>query len=206
MDALAKKAKCSKIAVINAASRLPSELNATYHDALERINSQDEEDSHLARQILSWICLTYEPLTLRLLQQALACQREESSWDEESLIGPDLLLAAIDAESQIVQLVHYTTQGYLQRHPYHFMPDAEKQISSTCLNKLLNVANSHRSRENVTVPFQGLEMFMKAKPLLPCAICYSTLRLQATPDPSQLDTIRRLFWHHSDRPFAETCI
>ncbi|KAK3176371.1 hypothetical protein OEA41_007694 [Lepraria neglecta] len=51
MDALAKKAKCSKIAVINAASRLPSELNATYHDALERINGQHEEDSHLARQI-----------------------------------------------------------------------------------------------------------------------------------------------------------
>ena len=70
MDALAKKTKCSKIAVINAASLLPSELNATYHDALERINSQDEEDSHLVRQILSWICLTYEPLTLRLLQQA----------------------------------------------------------------------------------------------------------------------------------------
>ena len=29
MDALAKKAKCSKIAVLNAASRLPSELDAT---------------------------------------------------------------------------------------------------------------------------------------------------------------------------------
>lgn len=168
------------IAVRNTTSRLPSEVDAAYHDALERINSQDEGDSHLARQILSWICLTCELLTLWLLQQVLACPKGELSWDEESLVDPDLLvsvcteLTAIDAESQIVHLVHYTTQDHLQRHLYYFIPDAEKQISSTCLNELLNLAISHRPCENVTVPFQGLEIFMKANPFLLCAICYST--------------------------------
>ena len=39
MDALAKKTKYSKVAVLNAASRLPSELDATQHNALELVNS-----------------------------------------------------------------------------------------------------------------------------------------------------------------------
>lgn len=145
MDTLAKKAKYNKKAVQLAASQLLSELDSTYDQALERINSQDEAESSLAKQVLSWISLTYEPLTMLLLQQALAFQRGDSTAEETALIESDLLISVcaglvmMDTESEVVQLAHYAIHGYLHQNPHHFMPNTYTTISSTCLHHLLGV-------------------------------------------------------------------
>ena len=68
IDALARKARHSKKAVRDALEQLPRELDLTYEDALDRIMSQDEEGAILARHVLSWTLLSFQPLTVKTLQ------------------------------------------------------------------------------------------------------------------------------------------
>ncbi len=227
MDTLAKKAKYNKKAVKLAASQLPSELDSTYDQALERINDQDEADSCLAKQVLSWISLTYEPLSMILLQQAKAFQRGDSTAEETALIDPDLLVAVctglvmVDTESEVVHLAHYTIQDYLHKHSHHFMPNARTTISSTCLHHLLAVELPFNFDE-LPLPPNGLcrrctpgekrNTYYKVRRAISSsenlftmyAIRHSVHHLQMTRDPSQLDAIktlwRRALCHHIRYP------
>src|SRR5205809_4719800 len=74
MDSLAKKK--SRRDVRKALENLPKELDDTYMEAMQRIESQHEDDVKLAEGVLSWISFTFRPLTIRELQHALAVEPE----------------------------------------------------------------------------------------------------------------------------------
>jgi hypothetical protein len=46
-------------------------------------------------------------------------------------------LATIDKESNIIRLVHYTTQEYFEQTQKRWFPDAETGITNTCVTYLL---------------------------------------------------------------------
>jgi hypothetical protein len=106
---------------------------------MQRIWSQGEDDTKLAEQVLYWISFAFRPLTIRELQHALAIELEDIDIDEEALSDEDLLvsvcagLVTIDQESNIIRLVHYTTQEYFERIRRARFPDAHTIIASTCL-------------------------------------------------------------------------
>ena len=109
---------------------------------MQRIKSQDKEDVDLAKRVLSWITCALEPLTIYQLQHALAIELGSVAMDEESLPDEDLLvsvcagLVTTDQESNVIRLVHFTTQIYFERIRCKEFPNASMEIAERCLTYL----------------------------------------------------------------------
>ncbi|KAJ4309546.1 hypothetical protein N0V84_011450 [Fusarium piperis] len=97
-------------------------LDYAYEQAMERINNQKPGLRSIALQVLAWITCAKRPLTKLELQHALAVELGATELDEENL--PDLPgtvsaccgLVTIENQTNIIRLVHYTTQEYFERH------------------------------------------------------------------------------------------
>ncbi|KAI0604755.1 ankyrin repeat domain-containing protein [Pyrenophora tritici-repentis] len=117
-------------------------LDFAYGEALERIDGQLEGDCQLARKVLSWITLAKRPLTTTEICCALAVEPEEDKIDPENVLTPgDLVsvcagLVVVDQESDIIRLVHYTTQEYFEQTGDVWNPGGQEDIATTCLTYL----------------------------------------------------------------------
>src|SRR5438034_9255118 len=106
---------------------------------MERIGGQVTDQEELAKQVLSWITCAKRPLTTSELQHALAVEVGSSELDEENLpqiedmISVCAGLVTIDQESNIIRLVHYTTQEYFERFREQIFPNGQKSIAMTCI-------------------------------------------------------------------------
>ena len=121
---------------------LPSGSNAydhAYEEAMIRIEGQMSDQEELAKQVLSWITCANRPLTTLELQHALAVEMDESELDEENLPEIEHMvsvcagLVTVDEESHVIRLVHYTTQEYFERMQSRWFPNAETNITATCI-------------------------------------------------------------------------
>ena len=135
----------SRKAVRSALRNLPSKLDDTYEEALQRIYSQDADDVQLAERILMWICFATRPLTVTEIQYGVAVmelEQDEARIDDEGLPQSELLITVcagivtIDMESNIIRLVHYTTQEYFERVRLLKFPSAQASISEACIGYL----------------------------------------------------------------------
>lgn len=110
---------------------------------MERIEGLITDSKELAKQVLSWITCAKRPLTTLELQHALAVEINASELDEENL--PDIEdmvsvcagLITINKESDIIRLVHYTTQEYFERTWVYWFPNVQRDIAITCVTYLL---------------------------------------------------------------------
>ncbi len=117
-------------------------LSSAYDEAMERINGQQAGFQLLANNVLSWITCAKRPLTTRELRYAIAVEIGEFELDEDNL--PDIEdivsvcagLVTIDEQSGVIRLVHYTTQEYFERTQQQRFPDAEVNITKTCVTYL----------------------------------------------------------------------
>jgi len=122
-------------AVRDASEKLPSGLDDTYDDVMDRIYKQSKEDVDLALKVLSWITYAKEPLKAKALQHAVAIKPDMKTLDDGDLTDIDDLISlcagivTIDPQSGIVRLVHYTTQGYLEKK----LMDRKVDIARGCL-------------------------------------------------------------------------
>ncbi|MCJ1255063.1 hypothetical protein MMC24_002879 [Lignoscripta atroalba] len=132
-------------ALQKALQKLPKGSKAydqAYKDAIDRIEGQIANSRELAKQILSWITYARRPLTTLELQHALAVEIGETELDEENfsdikdMISVCAGLVTVDEESDIIRLVHYTTQEYFERTRREWLPDAETSITNTCVTYL----------------------------------------------------------------------
>lgn len=109
---------------------------------MDRINGQVKDQEELAKQVLSWITCAKRLLTIWELQHALAVEPGLPELDEENLpqiediVSVCAGLVAIDKESDIIRLVHYTTQEYFERTQQEWFPTAEEDIATTCVTYL----------------------------------------------------------------------
>ena len=96
-------------------------LDHAYAQAMERIVGQEGGLRELAKKVLSWVTCAKRPLTTLELQHALAVEIGTSELDEENLPEiEDMVslcagLVTVDRESNVIRLVHYTTQQYFER-------------------------------------------------------------------------------------------
>ncbi|KFZ23699.1 hypothetical protein V502_01827 [Pseudogymnoascus sp. VKM F-4520 (FW-2644)] len=137
--------KRSPKAVRTALKSLPSGSNAyddAYKDAMLRIEGQLLDKKDLAWQVLSWITCAKRPLTVSELQHALAIELGDSNLDEENLpqiedmVSVCAGLVTVDEESEIIRLVHNTTQEYFERTRETLFPNLETEITKICVTYL----------------------------------------------------------------------
>jgi Ankyrin repeats (3 copies)/Ankyrin repeats (many copies) len=109
---------------------------------MERIEGQIKNSRELAKQVLSWITCAKRPLTTSELRHALAVEIGEFKLDEENLPEiEDVLsvcagLVTVDEQSDVIRLVHYTTQEYFERTWTFWFPNAQKDIATICVTYL----------------------------------------------------------------------
>ncbi|KUL92164.1 hypothetical protein ZTR_02447 [Talaromyces verruculosus] len=113
-----------------------------YKDAMERIEQQGTEKRDLAKNILSWITCAKRRLTVDALVRAVAVEIGLSYLDEENLSDMQYMMSvcagliAVDEESGIIRLIHYTTQEYFERTWQTWFPDAHRYIAMISLTYL----------------------------------------------------------------------
>lgn len=107
-----------------------------------RIGSQVPDQVEIAKQALSWITCAKRPLTTAELLHALAIERETSEFDTDSVpqledvVSSCAGLVTVDKESDVVRLVHYTTQEYFERTKDEWFPNMERDLAAACVTYL----------------------------------------------------------------------
>ena len=113
-----------------------------YDEAMDRINGQVAGSRELAAQAISWITLARRPLTTLEFLHALAIELGESELDEANISSLEDIasvcagLVTVDEESNIIRLVHYTTQQYFEITHTKWFPKAQTDITKSCLTYL----------------------------------------------------------------------
>jgi len=116
--------------------------NSAYEDAMERIKGQVPDQAELATQTLALITCVRRPLSTSELQQALGVEIDEPDLDPENfpeigdVVSACAGLVTISEGSEIIRLVHYTTQEYLERTQERWFPDAQVMITRICTTYL----------------------------------------------------------------------
>lgn len=131
--------------VLRALENLPTgeeALNIAYTEAIDRIDSQRPGCRDLAKSVLAWISIARRPLTTSELRHALAIEPDEIELDECNLPElEDMLsfcegLVVVDEKSNIISLVHYTTQEYLDQVRHKWLPNSHKEVALSSLSYL----------------------------------------------------------------------
>ncbi len=189
MDSLAKQH--TRRDVRTALNNLPKELDDTYGEAMRRIRGQGYTgDVELAEKNLYWIAYVVRPLTSSEIAHALATRPEDVYLDEEPLPDEGLLisicagLVTIDRESNIIRLIHYTTQEYFERIRLAQFPDAQTSIATTCLTYL----SFNAFAEGSCRTDQELEIWLHTYPFLGYAAKHWTDHAHGDPE----ETIKEL--------------
>jgi hypothetical protein len=117
-------------------------LDETYRQAMKRIEGQEKGYQELAKQVLSWVAYAKRALSTAEVQHALAVSPGMPKLDKDFLPEVEILdsicagLVTIDEESNVIRLVHYTTQEYFQRTQRDWFPNAQTDIATTCITYL----------------------------------------------------------------------
>ena len=140
LESLASQLKPTDVR--KALEKLPTGLDDTYHEALQRIADQGPPSLDMANKVLYWISHAYRPLTAEELQCALAVSPGLTAFDKDAVTPRDTLvsvcggLVTYDPQSRIIRLVHYTTQEFLEKIRNSRFPTAQADITRTCLTYL----------------------------------------------------------------------
>lgn len=139
---LDKRTKQKVLSTLDKLSKGSAALDAAYSEATKRIDGQLDGDRLLARSTLSWITYAQRLLTTQELCHALAIEpgdkvlNSDKVYDVEDVISVCAGLVTIDEESNIIRLVHYTTQEYFERVHLEWNPGAQEEIAVACLTYL----------------------------------------------------------------------
>jgi hypothetical protein len=117
-------------------------LGDAYDKAIKQIDEQLPGDRLLAKRAISWITYAQRPLTTKELCHAVSIEVGDKAldsddiYDAESVISVCAGLIMVDEESNIICLVHYTTQEYFERVLSDWNPSAQEEIAVACLTYL----------------------------------------------------------------------
>lgn len=120
VESLASAASLTIKHVRQKLQELPTTLDASYDNAMQRITDQEEDHWKVAFKTLAWVTHAFRPLSLRELQHALAVEPGDSELDEDLMMdAPSITalcagLVIIDKATGNVNLVHYSTKSYFE--------------------------------------------------------------------------------------------
>ena len=141
LDALQSKTNLRDFS--EAVHNLPQNLDDTYDEAWTRINNQDPDSKSLAHTILCWICCAERHLGMDELLQILAIRQGDTDFNQDGLVDEETCLRCCqglvvsECDGAVVCLVHYTAVSYFSVRKSEYFPNAQKQLSDTCLTYLM---------------------------------------------------------------------
>lgn len=103
-----------------------------YNEAVMRIKCQPPLSRRRARKALSWLTCATRQLSIPELEHALATEGGDSEFDRDNITAYDEILSVcaglvtVDEESNVIRLVHYTVQEYLERTQGHWFPEDDE--------------------------------------------------------------------------------
>ncbi|KAI3320964.1 hypothetical protein HD806DRAFT_537622 [Xylariaceae sp. AK1471] len=143
LEALRTKKTLKKMKnVLNSLPTGPKPYDHAYEEVMKRVIGHDPDSEELAKQVLSWITCAIRPLTTWELQHALAVEVGGPDLDEDNLLLVEDMVSVcagsvvIDEESEIIRLVHYTTQEYFERTQSQWFLNAQSDITTICTTYL----------------------------------------------------------------------
>ena len=113
-----------------------------YDQAMDRIEDLTNSNRMLAHKALSWIIFAKRPISTEELRHALAIKLGTTELDEDYLpkIRTILSLCAglltVDEQSNIIRLVHYTTQEYFEQTEQKWAAAFDADIARACVTYL----------------------------------------------------------------------
>ncbi|EAQ83576.1 hypothetical protein CHGG_09980 [Chaetomium globosum CBS 148.51] len=133
--------KINRKAIRVALKTLPTTLDATYSEAVERISNQAPDLVEVAESVLFWVICVKRPLSVLELRHAYATRElpENTPLEDDDLPDGEILtstcggLIKVDGESQTVRVVHYTTQEYFERSHAQNLFMAKRDLASISL-------------------------------------------------------------------------
>ena len=140
MDSLAQEPTVGDIEM--ALQNLPIGLDETYEQAMRRVETQGGKRERLAKKVLSWVVYSKRILSTTELQHAVAVQSGKPDLDGTFVPSVEIIgsicagLINIDTQSDVVRVVHYTTQDYLERTSEDWFLEAGTYITMTCVTYL----------------------------------------------------------------------
>ena len=123
-------------------SRGSEALDKAYENAIERIKGQLPNDRAIATNVLSWIIHSQRLLTTEELCHALAVKPDNKELDLDNILDVEDIvsvcagLVTVDEDSNVIRLVHYTTQKYFKKVQEEWNHCPQLKIASTCLTYL----------------------------------------------------------------------
>ncbi|KAI0905418.1 hypothetical protein F4823DRAFT_627840 [Ustulina deusta] len=179
--------KRSARAIRNTLSKLGKGSDAydtAYDDAMNRITGQPADQKDLALETLMWITYVIRHLTTIELRHALGIELNETEFHEDNLSDLDDIvsnccgLVTVDQETDIIRLVHYTTQEYFSRTGKSWFPDADFRIAQACVTYFSLDAFESGFCTNDT----ELELQFSSYPLFGYASQYWGIHAYSVPD------------------------
>ncbi|KAJ7879052.1 ankyrin repeat-containing domain protein [Mycena olivaceomarginata] len=180
-------------AVRECLKNMPSNLNSTYDEVLERINRQREDDTNLAYRALAWIANAKRLLRPSELREALAVEAGTTELDPENVLDMDTILSVceglviVNAEDDRVRLIHYTTQSYLEGIQAKVFPRAQTEITSACITYLL--FDAFAPSRHPTLDDSLFLPTPSTNPLLNYALNYGLVHAHGQPESTITDEI-----------------
>ncbi|KAJ4312000.1 hypothetical protein N0V84_010155 [Fusarium piperis] len=113
-----------------------------YEMTMKRVQTQPPDQAALAKDVLQWIVCAKSSLTVSGIRHALAVEPGREDLDLDNLPDADDMvtacggLVAVDQESGIISLTHYTAQQYFERTRDTWFPTAENHMAEVCLTYL----------------------------------------------------------------------
>ncbi|KAJ7453124.1 hypothetical protein FB451DRAFT_1185377 [Mycena latifolia] len=176
-------------AVREGLNKMPSDLNSTYDEVMDRIDRQSEDDRNLGWHTLSWISTAKRLLHIFELREALAVEQGSHYLDPDNLLDIDTILSVCAGlviitgteEDNVVRLVHYTTHDYLDHIRARRFPRASEDITRTCITYLFFDAFLQQVHDPMHLLHQNS--------LLDYAVEYCLIHARGQPESDSKDLI-----------------
>ena len=128
--------------VRKALSTLPSNIDDTYEDTINRIQGgQQKEQSELAMRTLLILTLALDTLDIGEIQHALLTMEldeDDNTIDVNDVYDQDLLvsvcggLIVVEEETSNIRFVHHTAEKYFETHADTLFKDGRKAMADVC--------------------------------------------------------------------------
>ncbi|KAH6909736.1 hypothetical protein BKA70DRAFT_1148273, partial [Coprinopsis sp. MPI-PUGE-AT-0042] len=146
----------------------PTDIEDLYRKTWQRILDLPPAKALLARNALTWVVHATRSLTMEELLEAVAICPDTHRFEQDRLVQEETLMGlchgmvAVEEETRLVRLVHYTAKNVLEQLIMETLPQPHALLSAVCLARL---ADSGFLRTNLNGEIQLAEA-LEAEPFL----------------------------------------